>query len=255
MSRKCVQVTSRGWYATLSRIRASHTSRPLHWSTPVAVTQTRPDIREMVIVHDLFRREFGALPGLVRGVPSGDVARAAVVVAWLEELATGLHHHHTGEDELMWPILLERVTDSALIRRMEEQHEQIARLHDHVAERAAAFAGGATPQDGEQLATAIEGLRAALDEHLGEEEREVLPLVERHLTVTEWEALGERARAGLPKDRLLIQLGYIMHKTTPADRAEFLSKLPLPARLAWRFVGRRRFANHYREVHGYAPTP
>jgi hypothetical protein len=44
-------------------------------------------------------------------------------------LGTGLHQHHTGEDELMWPLLLERAPANAvLILRVEEQHERIAEL-------------------------------------------------------------------------------------------------------------------------------
>jgi hemerythrin-like domain-containing protein len=215
----------------------------------------RPDTREMVVVHDLFRREFGNLPGLVRGVAPGDTERAAVVVEFLRELASGLHHHHTGEDELMWPLLLERCTaDGALILRMEEQHERIAALHDRAVEQAAAFEGGASAEAGERLAQTLTTLTEALDEHMREEEVHVLPLVERHLSVAEWEALGERGRAGLSKDRLLIQLGFILLGTSAQDRAAFLAQLPLPARIAWRLVGRRRFTAEYRRIYLTAPS-
>ena len=215
----------------------------------------RPDTREMVVVHDLFRREFGNLPGLVRGVAVGDTERAAVVVEFLRELAAGLHHHHTGEDELMWPLLLERcATDAALILRMEEQHERIAALHDRAVDQAAAFEAGASAETGERLAQTLTTLAAALDEHMREEEDHVLPLVEQHLSVAEWEALGERGRAGLSKDRLLVQLGFILLGTSPADRAAFLAQLPLPARVAWRVVGRRRFAAEYRRIYRRAPS-
>ena len=218
-------------------------------------TRARPDTSEMVVVHDLFRREFGNLPGLVRGVDAGDVARAEVVVAFVRELAEGLHHHHTGEDELMWPLLLERArTDAALVLRMEEQHERIAALHDRAVDQAAAFAAAADPGDGERLARTLTTLAAALDEHMREEEDHILPLVEEHLTVAEWEALGERGRAGIPKDRQLVQLGFILLGTSPEDRTAFLAQLPVPARIAWRLVGRRRFAAEYRRIYGRAPA-
>ncbi len=91
----------------------------------------RPETWEMVVVHRVFRREFGALPGLVRAVPAGNVRRAAVVLAHLRELAEVLHHHHTAEDELVWPLLLERVgLDRPLVLRMEEQHERVGALLD-----------------------------------------------------------------------------------------------------------------------------
>jgi hemerythrin-like domain-containing protein len=227
-------------------------------ATTRAAERARPDTFEMIIVHNAFRRGFAAMPGLVRRVPSGDTDRAAVVVAHIEEFAAGLHHHHTGEDELMWPLLLERAADDdaidpALILRMEEQHGRIADLHHRVGEQAARFAATADPADGEALALTLTALHDALDEHMGEEERYVLPLVERVLTVEEWDALGERGRAGLSKDRLLVQLGYLMLGTTAAQRRAFLGGLPLAARIAWRLIGRRTFAAEYLRIYGEAP--
>ena len=213
------------------------------------------DTSDMVIVHRAFRREFGMFPGLVAGVRPGDIARSERVGAWIAQLIAVLHHHHTGEDELMWPLLLERCTaDAALILRMEEQHERIAELHDRVVEQAAAFEAGASAEAAERLAQTLTTLTAALDEHMREEEDHVLPLVERHLTVAEWEALGERGRSGLSKDRLLIQLGFILLGTSAQERAAFLTQLPFPARVAWRLVGQRQFATEYRRIYGRAPA-
>ena len=219
-----------------------------------AATTDRPDTSEMVFVHNAFRQQFRALPGLVRDVPNGDRARAKVVVDFQQELTTALHHHHEGEDELMWPLLLEQAPmDSELILRMEEQHERIAALHDRAVEQAAAFEASAATEAGERLAHTLTTLTEALDEHMREEEDHILPLVERHLSIAEWEALGERGREGLSKDRLLIQLGFILLGTSPEDRAAFLAGLPLPARIAWRLVGRRQFRAEYERIYGRAP--
>ena len=87
-----------------------------------------------------FRQQFRALPGLVRAVPNGDPAGRTVVVDFQQELTTALHHHHEGEDELMWPLLLEQAPmDSELILRMEEQHERISELYQRAAENAMQF--------------------------------------------------------------------------------------------------------------------
>lgn len=222
-------------------------------STPAA--PARPDTREMVIVHRVFRREFGNLPALVRAVPPGDTERAAVVLDWLRDLGAALHHHHSGEDEMMWPVLLERAaTDTALILRMEEQHERIAELLHRAQHHATAFAAGAAPADGEALATTLTALSAVLDEHLDEEERLVLPVVERVMTTEEWDAMGERGRAGIPKDKLLVQLGFILMGTTPAERTAFMSRMPVAARVAWRLMGRRAWAKEYRRLYGTPPA-
>jgi hemerythrin-like domain-containing protein len=219
-----------------------------------APSTARPDTTEMVFVHNCFRQLFRALPGLVLAVPDGDVARAAVVVDFLAELTTALHHHHEGEDELMWPLLLEQAPlDSALILTMEEQHERIAELYRRATDDAAGFVATAGIGDGAQLADTLTELNAALDEHLHDEEVHVLPLVEQVMTVGQWQALGERGRAGIPKDRQLVFLGFLLAANTPERGREFLKSMPAPARLAWKLLGRRTFAREYRRIYGTDP--
>ena len=58
----------------------SPATRPIHndgEESMTAATTARPDVAEMVFVHNCFRQQFGALPGLVRAVPDADTARAA----------------------------------------------------------------------------------------------------------------------------------------------------------------------------------
>lgn len=211
----------------------------------------RPDTREMIIVHNVFRRVFGDLPGLLRAVAPGDVARAGVLADAYTEISTGLHHHHTGEDELLWPVLVQRVeADRCFVLRAEEQHERVHELLERAKPQIDAFRQSASEPARDALAATIEELDAVLRDHMTDEERYILPLVEAHMTVAEWEKIGERGRAGIPKDRLLIQLGWILDGVPPADRQAMLRKLPLPARIAWRLLGRRAFEKERRAIYG-----
>ncbi|MGV9662825.1 hemerythrin domain-containing protein [Nocardia niigatensis] len=214
----------------------------------------RPDTYDMIVVHNAFRRHFDALPGLVAAVPSGDVERARRLMAFLGELGTGLHHHHTGEDELMWPILLERApADSTLVLRMEEQHERISDLTERAHREGSEFATAADSLVRDRLTATLRALSDVLDEHMTEEERHILPVVENVMTELEWQALGERGREHLPRDRQLIFLGFILQGVPDTDRRKVLAELPLPARLAWRLLGRRTFAKEYREIYRADP--
>jgi hemerythrin-like domain-containing protein len=208
----------------------------------VQAVQERPDTQDMVVVHRVFRREFRLAPRMVRGVVEGDVARASLVAAHVTELATMLHHHHTGEDELVWPRLEERAAPAAeLVARMEAQHETVAGLLDACADLVPAWGAAADVDRRDRLAGLLEQLSEALDEHLDEEEREILPLVQEHLTAAEWAELGERGAAGIPKSRLLVLLGHILEECSPQERAAFLGHMPPPARLMYRLLGQRRW--------------
>ena len=213
----------------------------------------RPDTSEMVVVHNVFRRLFGDLPGLLRAAPDADTARAAVLCDAVDELTGGLHHHHTTEDELLWPLLLDRVElERSFVLRAEEQHERVHELIELVHLQVAPFREHARAADRDALATTLTELDTALREHMADEERDILPLVETHLTVGEWEAMAERARSGIPKDRLLVQLGWILDGLSPDERRAFLRNMPFAARLAWRLIGRRAWAKDRDRVYGIA---
>ncbi|WP_040814798.1 hemerythrin domain-containing protein [Nocardia concava] len=219
-----------------------------------ATSPARPDTYDMVVVHNAFRRHFHALPDLVAEVGAGEVERARVLVEFLSELGEGLHQHHTGEDELMWPLLLDRApANAALILRTEEQHQRIAELTSRTRRESTEFAAAADPSTRDRLAATLRALAAALDEHMTEEENHILPVVRNVMTAPEWQALGERGREHLPKDRQLVFLGFLMHTASAAERRKFLAEMPLTARLAWRLLGRRVFASEYRRIYGVDP--
>ena len=155
----------------------------------------------------------------------------------------------------MWPLLLDRApADHALVLRMEEQHERIAELVERSQNRAARFEETADPEDGTALAATLDALAAVLDEHLGEEETHILPLAEQTMSVAEWEQLGERGRASIPRNRQLVFLGFMLLGAPPEQRTRLLSDMPLPARIAWRLFGNRAFTKEYRQIFGVDPS-
>ncbi len=212
------------------------------------------DTSDMLTIHALFRRAFIDLPGLVRGVDDGDTARATTVAAHALEVADALHHHHTGEDELLWDRLEQRAPACALhVGRMRAQHaataEQLHALHAAVP----AWRSSASAADRDRLAEHLEAVRDTLLTHLGDEETAVLPTASTVMTQREWGALHERGMAAVPRERLLLQLGWILEVVPADERAGWLrANLPLPARVLWRLVGRRRFAAHRAHVYGVA---
>lgn len=209
-----------------------------------ASTTERTDTWDMIVVHRVFRREFRMAPAQVRAVAPGDTTRAGNISDHLGNLAMGLHHHHTGEDELLWPLMLARASMHAdLINRMEAQHERLHAPLARMEELLPRWRARALAADRDALADVLAEVSAALDEHLADEEREILPLVEEYITPAEWQALGERGREVLPKGKMaLVFLGAILEEATPVEKKRFLAELPAPVRLLWRLAGERVYA-------------
>ncbi|WP_030450700.1 hemerythrin domain-containing protein [Herbidospora cretacea] len=211
----------------------------------------RPDTHDMLVVHRVFRRESRMLAELVPTVAAGDVVRAGILAAHHRDYALGLHHHHTGEDDLIWPKLLARVDlEADLVIRMEHQHERVQAGLDRIAAVLPEWERTADPGLRDHLAGLYADHRAALLEHLDDEEEHILRLIEEHLTVAEYAAAGARFATETPKDKLLLFLGALLEEATPAERAHLLGNLPRAARLAWYLVGRRRYARQAALVRG-----
>lgn len=189
----------------------------------------RPLIQQMVVIHRVFRREFGLLPGLIRAVAADDVERAKVVADHATGLLRFVHVHHGGEDEWLWPVLLERVElEAELIHRMEGQHLKVAELIPRAEEQLSGWAAHPSSDRGEELAKTFENIAVVLDEHLDEEEAHILPIVEIHLTVAEWDRLGEHSRAALAPPDLMAALAAILEEADDEERAMFTRVLPPP---------------------------
>jgi hemerythrin-like domain-containing protein len=143
------------------------------------MTAAQPiDTREMVVVHTAFRREFAEAPALIRAVPAGNRERAQRVGDHLQLMLEMLHHHHDGEDRLLWPKLLDRVEADLrpVIELMERQHEGIHAELERATELLGRWREAAEEDDREQLAACVERLTALLEEHLAAEEERLLPL-------------------------------------------------------------------------------
>ncbi|WP_399895655.1 hemerythrin domain-containing protein [Streptomyces sp. BBFR51] len=218
----------------------------------------KPEIQQMKVIHRVMRREFAQLPDLIAAVRVGDTARARLLGDHLSLVLDMLHEHHEAEDELLWPVLVQRVPlEKDLIAVMETQHQAIGDAVDAVAAQLPAWTDDAGAAARDLLTDALRDLGPALTEHLDLEEDEVLPLIHDHLTVPEWVAPQKHAMKHGPRTLTgkLTLAGMVLEDATPRERAWFLGEMPAPARLLWRLTGARRYDEHVRLVRAGAPSP
>jgi len=178
-------------------------------------------------------------------------SRTAAVAAYIEFQLGGLHAHHSSEDELLWPVLLERARPSAsLIHRMEQQHLGVHDAIEAARRELAVWQAAPTDAAAKSLATALETISVRLAEHLGEEEREVVPLIAAHVSQAEWDHLGEVAFSKFKPEQRFTALGELLETARPEEAARMLAGLPAPVRLIWRLFGRRRYQRFMTAVTG-----
>jgi hypothetical protein len=161
-------------------------------------------------------------------------------------MADALHHHHQNEDELLWPRLLQRTpVDTDIVRQMAAQHDTIGETLRRIEAVLPSWQYGARVCDRDALADDLTKLHDQLEEHLDEEERHVLPIVGRTITTSEWDELGQRGFAAMPKRRALVFLGHILETADADERSRFLQRVPPPVRMLYQLIGKRA---HTRET-------
>jgi hypothetical protein len=139
-----------------------------------------PDITNSILdEHAEFRGQFVALWDLR---PDGDAERIAA--AW-HPLADLLEVHASAEEEILYPVLLKRGGDEA-----PEETDDAIRDHNEI--RDAIRDAADAPSGSDSWWEAVLACRKANDDHLAEEERDVIPDFREHSDAELRSELGVR---------------------------------------------------------------
>lgn len=198
----------------------------VHHPSPPA--DRTPDTIGMLIAHRVLTADLAAVTaaaGAVARAGACEPRRATAFAAYVAQVIEALHHHHSVEDDVLWPLLERAVGPHLDLTELRDDHADLDL--DGVLAAATAFAAAADELTATALARRLSALQDALVEHLAEEERMVLPLVEEHLSVQDWATVERRAgQSGLP---ISFELTRAWAVTTHEERVRLLG--PVQARL------------------------
>ncbi|MGH3253492.1 MAG: hemerythrin domain-containing protein, partial [Trebonia sp.] len=186
---------------------------------------------------------------LVRAVQGPDGhspdRQRSVAVGW-ELFKRQLHVHHTAEDDLIWPVLRERLGHSvsalSVLGEMEAEHERIDPLLAAVDHGFASAAGSVEGDPGAgRLADAVDTLVATLTGHLTHEEKDGLPLIGVALTAAEWRGVGFKIarRNGLSGSGEMFS--WMLSSAAPDEARILTRQLPPPVRALYKAAWKPRF--------------
>jgi hypothetical protein len=206
---------------------------------------------DMVQVHRVFREAFRSAPAFIGSVAAGDTARAEVVGSYYANVLEFLRVHHEGEDELLWPKLLERASDQAdTISTIAGQHKGVETALATANARLAEWRAEPDVDRGAQLAVALASLNADLVAHLDEEERVILPIAAAHITMPEWGELPGHGMQHFAGDKMWLIIGLLQEQFSPEQVAMMESHMPPPVLDFWTSQGRPQFQAYIAEVRG-----
>jgi len=192
------------------------------------------DVRDMAIVHRTFRKAYEESARLVRAAPAPSPGRVTFLADHIDFAIAMLHDHHEGEDELLYPKLIERVPEqAAMTEQVDHEHQLIKTALDATSAVCATWRQRPSAETGEALAAALDHLNTVVQPHLDDEEQKVVPLAAVTLTQQEWDALGKHGVAHIPRNKRGIAFGMILEPLDEADRAFMKGFLPAPVRILY----------------------
>jgi len=215
------------------------------------------DGREMAMVHRMFRREFPLAGGVVRHVACGDTRHAHMVAAHLRLINSTLHHHHSGEDQYVWPLLEMRAPSqvSERVLRVMAQHRRVDAEQAEVDVELSVWSCSATADSRDRLAAALDRLAASVIEHMDYEESHVVPVMETHIGLAEWNQIVQTMTAGLDPGNALLVLGMSMYEGESDIIEHTIENMPPEMRAGIRGTAALAYAEHAQLVHGSATPP
>jgi hypothetical protein len=191
-----------------------------------------PDLT-MALPHDSFRFSLASAPALIDSTTGDDVRRGLIADYFMNVLLV-LEVHHHGEEELYFPLLIERFPEEReKVDLGAKQHHEVLSFLTAAMDAVTAW-GAKGDMESANVLSALEALEGALSVHLEYEEKTIVPL-EEGLTPDDRTICLDRMRehhvARIPDlPVVLLSLGhgraYLWQAVGEASFREMISKVP-----------------------------
>lgn len=161
-----------------------------------------PDLLGITLAHRMMRTDLHRLTDAAERIAAGTTPctgrRADALVTWVRLLCDEIHHHHTAEDDIAWPVIARYAAGSVDLAVLTDDHTALDPLLDLVRAAAldlAAAADGTRRAAAAELAGRLARVRDEIDEHLDAEETGLFPVIERYVPAAEWARVEEGVRS------------------------------------------------------------
>jgi hypothetical protein len=192
------------------------------------MTSTTVDLTVMTTIHAAFRRDLDELTRAAAVLDDDPAAHERIRIGW-HILADQLHHHHTVEDEQLWPLVRQAWDRSAdaldVLEAMEHEHELVD---------PALAAVGQAIETGAQPADVLDRLHGIVYSHLAHEETDAMPLITAVVTPRDWDAFGAKQARSLGLRGAAEFFPWLLRGMDDVRTERVLGVLPAPLRWAYR---------------------
>ncbi|GID29344.1 hemerythrin domain-containing protein [Paractinoplanes brasiliensis] len=169
---------------------------------------------------------------LARNSPRLDRKRAAAIAGYLSDFCDSIHHHHSAEDDVLWPVLERAAGAHVDLTELTDDHAVLDPKLARIRSGAAALKAGHIVSA--ELAADLADLRDTLREHIADEERTIVPLIKQYVSDDEWNRVESAIRRRGAK--MTFEVPRILAVATEAELAETRREGGFPVALMIRLL-------------------
>jgi hemerythrin-like domain-containing protein len=183
----------------------------------------------LLLAHRAMLRDLDRLATLAAGLAGErlDRKRAAAIAAYLSDFCDSIHHHHSAEDEVLWPVLERAAGAHVDLTELTDDHAvldpKLARIRTGA--RELRDRAHVTPE----LVADLADLRDTLNEHIADEERTIVPLIKQYVSDQDWARVETTIRRRGAK--MSFEVPRILAVSTDAELAEARKEGGIPVAL------------------------
>ncbi len=158
-----------------------------------------PDLLGISLAHRAMVTDVGRVATLTSAFADGGMTctprRARAVARYVNLLCDSVHHHHTTEDQILWPVIEASAGGSVDLTELTEDHAALDPRLDRLRALAAGFrVNVGDKESAAPLAAGLTELHGLLHEHIADEEREIFPVIRQYVSVDDWAAVEKAAQ-------------------------------------------------------------
>jgi hemerythrin-like domain-containing protein len=216
-------------------------------STPTLRPRTgrdpEPDLTSLVVTHRAIRQDLARLAGALAAIGQGDVkpGRVRAMCRYTAALLAALRAHHEDENDIIWPLIAATARQAVDLVPLADDRLVIEEALGRARRALACFA--AEPGTGAAaLQASISELRDLADEHIADEEAQLLPAMRRYVSADAYR-WGERQimrKAAAPGPRFIVP--WLARHSRDGELR------PLLAANGWRARVVLAFSRHYAQL-------
>jgi hemerythrin-like domain-containing protein len=204
-------------------------------------SKSQADTRVYAVVHDAFRLVTTRLVDATEKLEPS--ALQPMIGSHWSFYDAVLHYHHHSEDDSIFPALLAVRPDmDALIRRLEDDHQQLIRALEAVDSAISSFEQQPDEAHQKTMHDAMVEVRDAFFPHLDLEDEQIIPAIAESVPPKEWDRLDKAALKSIPRDHLPRAVGAIDEIVQGLAKEDQPPPPPLPIRLMLALSWRKKWS-------------